>query len=75
MATGETSLAESNPSKTLSDIVGPLVSVAALTDEALMATEHEIAMLSAGPDLTEEERQILHAVLAAVQKERVQRKS
>jgi len=73
MVEEEVSMAESTLAKTLSDIVGHLLLMAALPDESLLATENEITILGTSRDLTEEERQILHAVLVAVQKERARR--
>jgi len=71
--TGETSLAESEPVRTSAEIVRSLVSTGSLTNDALVATEREIAMLSTRPEMTEDEKAILQAVLEAVQTELAQR--
>lgn len=66
-------MAAGKPIRTLADIVGSLISEETLTDEALLATEREIGIICVRTDLTDEEKDILHAVLESIQNERTQR--
>jgi len=59
----------------LSDVVSSLVSKRSLSNEALVATEQEVATLRTRPELMDEDDEILNAVLDSVQKEITKRLS
>jgi len=57
----------------MSEIIGSFVSTKSLTNEALVATEREIVTLKNRPDLTDDEADILSALLESVKMEYDQR--
>jgi len=59
----------------LSDVISSLLSPRSLTNEALVATEQEVATLRTRPELMDEDDEILNAVLDSVKKEITKRLS